>query len=128
MQAINAAFATATGLTPTMNTVDHNTFQDQINNYLGGTPDDAFTWFSGFRMRFFASKGLATPIDDVWAGVSSNFTAGFAAAVTGNDKQGLRHPGRLLPVVRLLSPERLHGQGLHGPDHLDRLHSPSATR
>jgi multiple sugar transport system substrate-binding protein len=85
MQDINAAFAAATGLTPTMNTVDHNTFQDQINNYLGATPDDAFTWFSGFRMRFFASKGLATPIDDVWAGVKSNFTAGFANSVIGDD-------------------------------------------
>ncbi len=39
-----------------MNTVDHNTFQDQINNYLGGTPDDVFTWFSGYRMRFFAAR------------------------------------------------------------------------
>jgi multiple sugar transport system substrate-binding protein len=28
MQDINAAFAAATGLTPTLNTVDHNTFQD----------------------------------------------------------------------------------------------------
>jgi multiple sugar transport system substrate-binding protein len=86
MTAINAAFAKATGLTPTMNTVDHNTFQDQINSYLGGTPDDDFTWFSGFRMRFFASKGLSTPIDDVWANVSSNFTAGFTTSVTGDDK------------------------------------------
>jgi len=86
MTTINAAFAKATGLTPTMNTVDHNTFQDQINSYLGGTPDDDFTWFSGFRMRFFASKGLSTPIDDVWANVSSNFTAGFTTSVTGDDK------------------------------------------
>ena len=85
MVAINAAFKAATGLDPTMNTVDHNTFQDQINNYLNGTPDDAFTWFSGFRMRFFASKGLATPIDDVWANVKSNFTAGFANSVVGDD-------------------------------------------
>jgi multiple sugar transport system substrate-binding protein len=87
MTAINAAFATLTGLTPTMNTVDHGTFQDQINNYLNATPDDAFCWFSGYRMRFFADKGLATPLDDVWANVSSNFTAGFANAVVGNDKK-----------------------------------------
>jgi multiple sugar transport system substrate-binding protein len=87
MKAINAAFATATGLTPTMNTVDHNTFQDQINNYLGATPDDVFCWFSGYRMRFFASKGLATAIDDAWATVSSNFTAGFANSVIGNDQK-----------------------------------------
>ncbi|MGA3057932.1 MAG: ABC transporter substrate-binding protein [Candidatus Limnocylindrales bacterium] len=85
MDAVNAAFKAATGLAPTMNTVDHNTFQDQINNYLGGTPDDAYTWFSGYRMRFFADKGLATPIDDVWATVKANFTAGFANSVVGND-------------------------------------------
>ena len=87
MVAVNAAFKAATGLDPTMNTVDHNTFQDQINNYLGATPDDVFSWFSGYRMRFFADKGLATPIDDVWAKVSSNFTAGFANSVVGNDKK-----------------------------------------
>jgi len=69
-----------------MNTVDHNTFQDQINNYLGATPDDVFFWFSGYRMRFFADKGLATPIDDLWAKVSANYTAGFANSVVGNDK------------------------------------------
>jgi len=84
-KAINAAFKDATGLDPTMNTVDHNTFQDQINNYLGATPDDVFYWFSGYRMRFFADKGLATPIDDVWAKVSKNFTEGFAKACVGND-------------------------------------------
>jgi len=87
MNAVNDAFAVLTGLVPTMNTVDHGTFQDQINNYLGATPDDAFSWFSGYRMRFFADKALATPIDDVWAKVSSNFTAGFANSVVGNDKK-----------------------------------------
>jgi multiple sugar transport system substrate-binding protein len=38
-------------------------------------------------MRFFAAKGLATAIDDVWAKVSSNFTGAFATAVTGDDKK-----------------------------------------
>ena len=42
-----------------VNTVDHNTFQEQINNYLQGKPDDVFTWFAGYRMRFFAAQGLA---------------------------------------------------------------------
>ncbi len=58
-----------------MNTVDHNTFQNQINAYLQGTPEDVFTWFSGYRMRFFASKGLATAIDDVWAKVRATTPA-----------------------------------------------------
>jgi len=87
VNAINDAFKALTTLAVTTNTVDHNTFQDQINNYLGATPDDVFFWFSGYRMRFFADKGLATAIDDTWAKVSSNFTAGFANAVVGNDKK-----------------------------------------
>ena len=85
MEAINAAFTAATGITVKMNTVDHGTFQDQLQNYLGGTPDTAYTWFSGFRMKFFASQGLNVPIDDVWAKVKDNFTPGFAQSVVGND-------------------------------------------
>jgi len=85
MEAINAAFTTATGITVKMNTVDHGTFQDQLQNYIGGTPDTAYTWFSGFRMKFFASQGLNVPIDDVWAKVKDNFTPGFAQSVVGND-------------------------------------------
>jgi multiple sugar transport system substrate-binding protein len=85
MEAINAAFKTATGIDVVMNTVDHGTFQDQITNYLGGTPDTGYTWFSGFRMKFFADQGLNVPIDDVWATVKSNYTEGFANSVVGND-------------------------------------------
>ena len=47
------------GDTDKVNTVDHGTFQDQINSYLQGTPDDVFTWFAGYRMQFFADQGLA---------------------------------------------------------------------
>lgn len=85
MQEIIAAFQTATGNKATLNTVDHNTFQDQISSYLQGTPQDTFTWFSGHRMRFFADKGLATQVDDVWDKVKSNYTSAFATSVTGND-------------------------------------------
>jgi len=87
MADINTAFKTATGISVALNTVDHNTFQDQISNYLGATPDTAYTWFSGFRMKFFADKGFNTPVDDVWEKVKGNFTAGFANAVVGNDKK-----------------------------------------
>ena len=86
IQAVNTAFTAANpGVNIVLNTVDHNTFQDQINNYLTTTPDDVCTWFSGFRMRFFASKSLISPIDDVWANVKSTFSAGFANAVTASD-------------------------------------------
>ena len=86
LQDVVDAFTAANGGTKVnVNTVDHGTFQNQINSYLQGTPDDVFTWFSGHRMRFFADKGLAAPIDDVWDAVKSNYTEGFAASVKGND-------------------------------------------
>ena len=92
------AFSSANGGTQvTINTVDHGTFQNQITSYLQGTPEDVFTWFSGHRMRFFASKGLATPIDDVWAAVKSNFTAGFANSVKGDDGHVYAIPASYYP-------------------------------
>ena len=85
MEAINTAFKAATGITVEMNTVDHGTFQDQISNYLIGVPGVAYTWFSGFRLKFFASQGLNVPIDGVWAKVKDNFTEGFAKSIYGDD-------------------------------------------
>ncbi|TMC68380.1 MAG: carbohydrate ABC transporter substrate-binding protein [Chloroflexi bacterium] len=86
LQAVADAFAAANGGTKVkINTVDHGTFQDQISSYLQGTPQDVFTWFSGHRMQFFAAQGLATPIDDAWDSVKSNYTGGMAGTVTGND-------------------------------------------
>jgi multiple sugar transport system substrate-binding protein len=86
LQDVVDAFAAANGGTKVkINTVDHGTFQNQINSYLQGTPEDTFTWFSGHRMRFFAQKGLAAPIDDVWNDVKSNFSEGFANSVKGDD-------------------------------------------
>lgn len=85
MEDIGTAFKTDTGIEAILNTVDHNTFQDQITNYLGGTPDTVYTWFSGFRMKFFAEQGFNVAIDDLWATISSNFTEGFANSVVGND-------------------------------------------
>jgi multiple sugar transport system substrate-binding protein len=73
----------ATGIPYKGNFVDHNSFQDNITSYLQ-QPDDVFTWFSGYRMRFFAEKGLAGDISSVWANLP-DFTDGFKAASTGND-------------------------------------------
>jgi multiple sugar transport system substrate-binding protein len=80
-----AGFNKATGLTAKINTVDHNTFQEQINSYLQGRPDDMFMWFAGYRMQFFAERGLATPISDVWEKVGGNYTDALKAASTGVD-------------------------------------------
>lgn len=66
LQAMADAYNSATGTEVSVNAVDHNTFQESVNTYLQGTPDDVFTWFAGFRMAQFAENGLITDISDVW--------------------------------------------------------------
>ena len=85
LQDIVDAFTKSTSITVKINTVDHTTFQDQLSSYLQATPEDVFTWFSGYRMRFFAGQGLATDISDVWAKVGSKYTDAFKVASTGDD-------------------------------------------
>ncbi|MFF8731260.1 ABC transporter substrate-binding protein [Streptomyces sp. NPDC015171] len=84
-ESVYADFKKRSGLTVDVNTKDHNTFQEQINSYLQGTPDDVFNWFAGFRMQFFAAKKLATPIDDVWAKVGDNFPEAMKKLSKGED-------------------------------------------
>lgn len=81
-QAIQAAID-STGLNVKVNTTDHNGFQDNITNYLA-QPDDVLCWFAGYRMRFFAEKGLVGDVSDVWEGLG-DFGEGFKSASTGND-------------------------------------------
>jgi multiple sugar transport system substrate-binding protein len=62
-----------TGVKISVNTVDHNTFQNNISSYLQGTPNDLATWFAGYRLQFFAAQGLLDPIDDVWDKIGGTF-------------------------------------------------------
>jgi multiple sugar transport system substrate-binding protein len=83
--AVFKAFTKKTGIGVQVNTVDHNTFQNQINTYLQGRPQDVFTWFAGYRMQFFAQKGLLSPIDDVWESLKPQFSPAMQAASKGLD-------------------------------------------
>lgn len=78
-------FKKESGSDVSINTVDHNTYQEQINSYLQGEPDDVFSWFSGYRMRFFADQGLAGDISSVWDTIGDHFTDAFKDAATGTD-------------------------------------------
>jgi multiple sugar transport system substrate-binding protein len=80
-----ADFQKASGITPKVNTVEHETYQEQINNYLQGRPDDVWMWFAGYRMQFFAQRGLAGEVTDVWQKIGGNFTQAFKDASTGLD-------------------------------------------
>ncbi len=66
MAGFAAAYTAESGVEVTGNYVDHNTFQESINTYLQGTPDDAFAWFAGYRMQQFAENGLITDLSDLW--------------------------------------------------------------
>jgi multiple sugar transport system substrate-binding protein len=70
---LTTAATASTGVKISINTVDHNTFQNNINSYLQGTPNDLFTWFAGYRMQVFAKSGLISKIDDVWDKIGSDF-------------------------------------------------------
>ncbi|GAA2364338.1 ABC transporter substrate-binding protein [Streptomyces cuspidosporus] len=67
-----------------VNTVNHEAFQENINRYLKGTPDDVFMWFAGYRMQFFAQQGLLADISDVWEGVKG-FSDALKQQSTGKD-------------------------------------------
>jgi multiple sugar transport system substrate-binding protein len=81
-----AAMLDAYGKSKTkINTVDHNSFQENINNYLQGGPDDVFGWFAGNRMQFFAQQGLIGDISDIWSDIGSGFSDAMKAQSTGKD-------------------------------------------
>jgi len=90
-------FTKATGIDVKTHTFAHGPFQEQINSYLQGHPDDVFTWFAGYRMQFFAAKGLATPIDDVWKILTPQMPPAFKAASTGLDGHQYFVPNKNYP-------------------------------
>jgi multiple sugar transport system substrate-binding protein len=76
-QAIAAAIE-ATGVPTTINTVDHNTYQENFNTYIQ-QPDDVVSWFAGYRMRAFARRGVVGDLTDVWENLTG-FSEGFKSA------------------------------------------------
>jgi multiple sugar transport system substrate-binding protein len=79
------AASAQTGVKISVNTVDHNTFQNNISNYLQGTANDLATWFAGYRLQFFAAQGLLAPIDDVWDTIGSTFNDAAKSLSKGID-------------------------------------------
>jgi multiple sugar transport system substrate-binding protein len=121
LQTLVNSFQTAnSGLTVKINTVDHNTFQEQINNYLQGKPDDVFTWFAGYRMRFFAAQGLAGDVSDVWQNLQG-FSNGFKAASTGDDGKQYFVPASYYPWAVFYRKSVWQKHGYKVPKTLDDL-------
>ena len=97
LQGVVDTFTKNTGITVKVNTVAHGDFQDQISNYLQGTPEDVFSWFSGYRMRFFAAQQLATDISDVWTKLDPHYAEAFKVGSTGDDGKQYFVPVYLYP-------------------------------
>lgn len=108
------------GVKVTINTVDHNTFQNNINTYLQGNPDDVFTWFSGYRMRFFASKGLVGDISDVWKNLDG-MTEALKSASTGDDGKQYLVPSTYYPWAIHYRKSVWDKHGYKEPTSLDEL-------
>ncbi|GHJ09314.1 ABC transporter substrate-binding protein [Micromonospora humidisoli] len=118
-------FTTSSGITTKINTVDHNTYQENINNYLQGKPDDVFMWFAGYRMRFFAAKGLAGDISDLW-GRLSGYSDAFKKASTGDDGKQYFVPSSYYPWAVFYRKSVWKQYGYQVPTTLDQLTTLSA--
>ncbi|MEO6503673.1 MAG: extracellular solute-binding protein [Jatrophihabitantaceae bacterium] len=125
-QAVFDAFNKQSGDTIKVNTVPHNDFQNNINSYLNGSPDDVFTWFAGYRMRFYAGKGLAAPVDDVWDKIGGNFSEALAKASTGDDGKKYFVPNYNYPWGFFYRKSLWDAKGYQIPGTFDELKTLSA--
>src|SRR4051812_38135305 len=118
--ALAAGYTSQSGTTIKINTVEHNAFQENINTYLQGRPDDVFTWFAGYRMKFFAAQGLAGDLTDVWKSLDG-YTDGFRKACTGDDAKQYLVPVSYYPWAVFYRPSLWKAKGYAVPKTLDDL-------
>ncbi len=116
--AMIAAFEEQSELTVEANVVDNETFQESINSYLQGNPDDVFTWFAGFRARFFDDQGFISDISDVWDSIGDGFTDAFRDASTNGDRQ-IFVPLYNYPWAIFYRPSLFKANGYEIPETLD---------
>ena len=84
-EALVAAYVAKTGNEVTPNFTESNAFQNNLSQYLQGTPDDAFQWMAGYRMQFFADQGLIVDISDIWDEIGDQYSESYKIASTGLD-------------------------------------------
>jgi len=72
----------------TVNTFAHEDFKTLLRTWLNSSSaPDVVTWFAGERMRYFASKGLLEPIDDIFkGGFEAYFPGAFKSACAYGDR------------------------------------------
>jgi multiple sugar transport system substrate-binding protein len=122
-----SAFEAKSGDKVTVNTTTHNDFQEKISSYLQGSPDDTFTWFAGYRMKYYAAKGLVAPVDDVWKKLGAdNFGKGIQTASTGDDGKKYFVPNYNYPWAIFYRKSLFSAKGYQIPKTYDDLKTLSA--
>jgi len=109
------------GISVDINATDPNTYQEQINSYLQGNPDDVFQWFAGYRGRFFFENGLAENITDVWDEVGDGFSEAFKIASTNDAGQQIFLPLYYYPWAVFYRPSVFEQNGYTIPETLDEF-------
>jgi multiple sugar transport system substrate-binding protein len=104
-----------------INTIDHNSFQENINNYLQGGPDDVFGWFAGYRMQFFAEQGLVGDISDVWSEIGGGFSDAMKQQSTGKDGKQYFVPLYYYPWAIFYRKSVWAEKGYEAPKTMDEL-------
>lgn len=102
------------------NTVAHTTFQENINNYLQGSPDDTFGWFAGYRAKFFANKGLVGDISDVYK-ATAGIPESLKKACSTDDGKQIIMPAAYYPWVVLYRKSVFEKNGFAVPKTLDEF-------
>lgn len=116
--AVLAAFEEQSGYTVEVNRQDNETFQESINNYLQGSPDDVFTWFTGFRARFFDDQGLVGDLSSVWDEIGDGYSDAFRAASSNGDKE-IVVPVSTYPWALFYRPSVFEENGWSAPETIE---------
>ncbi|WP_028643691.1 ABC transporter substrate-binding protein [Nocardioides sp. URHA0020] len=119
LKSVADAYAQKSGGKVDLNAVDHNTFQENINTYLQGSPDDVFTWFAGFRMNQFAESGLISDVNDVWP--IDGLGDSFKQASTASDGKQYFVPVGYYPWAVFYLKSTFEKKGYEPPTTLDDL-------
>jgi multiple sugar transport system substrate-binding protein len=110
-----------TGVSVSINTLQHEDYQNTFSQALQADPEDILAWFAGFRMRFFADQGLFAPVTSVWDEIGGNYSEAFKAASTGNDGEQYFVPIYNYPWVVIYRPSIFEANGSEIPTTRDEL-------
>jgi multiple sugar transport system substrate-binding protein len=115
------------GSSVAINEVDGPTFSDQVSSYLQGTPDDIFTWFGGYRTRFYAEQGLLAPVTEVWNEIGDDYSEAYREMSTSKDGEQYLIPFYSYPWVVIYKQSVFEANGYEVPTTMDELLDLSAA-